>query len=95
VAGVDDEGGGEEGVAGVCAGTTAVERVLAGELWGGSGSGGSDGSVRLKRKTRDGGEMYGVVESRLVDIVRFYEMAIEVVGMGGDEMLSVEICTHV
>jgi hypothetical protein len=36
-----------------------------------------------------------VVESRLVDIVRFYEMAIEVVGMGGDEMLSVEICTQV
>jgi hypothetical protein len=36
-----------------------------------------------------------VVESRLVDIVRFYGMAIEVVGMGGDEMLSVEICTQV
>jgi hypothetical protein len=52
VAGVDDEGGGEEGVAGVCAGTAAVEGVLAGELWGG----GSGESVRLKRDTWDGGE---------------------------------------
>jgi hypothetical protein len=72
-----------------------VEGVWAGVVWGGRGGGGSDGSVRLKRKIWDGGEMYGVVESRLVDIVRFYEMAIEVVGMGGDEMLSVEICTQV